>query len=928
MEGKEPAKAKAQAPKPEVVGKAGPNRYIVPTNQVLTPAGVQVDLPKMRPQALALSPDGVLLITAGKTNEVVVVDPATGKIRQNVTLPGKKKVAKTEADKKSEQGAKTDKEKETDTKAEKEEKAGKEDPDDMGKDKEVLKSASGAARSETQLEPDTGAKLSLTGLVFSPDGSRIYLSNADGDIKVLAVDAKHQVSALTSLPLPQAKAPKRKPEIPAGLALSADGKRLYVAGNLSNKLLELDATDGKPLREWECGVAPFDVVLVGDKAYVSNLGGRRPGKGDWAAPAGRGTNVRADKTTNIASEGSVSVIDLAGNRVLTEIVMGPHASALAVSPSKKYVVVANTGSDTIEVIDTTNDTVVEKIWARQTPADLFGAQPNALAFDASGRTLFVCNGTQNAVAMVRFEPDEKESKVIGLVPVGWFPGSVVYDTKRKMMHVANIKGIGVGKIFKPGEPVKFQTKDHWGTLSLVPRPDEEALEKMTAIALLNMQHAKMVEAGLPARPGQPARPVPERVGEPSVFKHVIYVIKENRSYDQVLGDVKTGNGDPSLCIFGENFTPNQHKIAREFALLDNTYCSGVQSADGHQWTDSGIANEYIERQLTAAYPRSYPGGKAEDGVDALVWASSGFIWDHAIAHGKTFRNYGEWMLSEAGWTDKSRKDKPKWLDFLKDFQAGTGLTKLASKPGIQSLGKLSKLDTVGWNLNIPDIVRANEFIKELKKFEAEGGFPNLSLVFLPNDHTGGTSAGTPKPGTHVADNDLAFGRLVEAVSHSKFWAETCIIAIEDDPQAGWDHVSGYRMTCYVVSPYTKRKTTISTQYNQTSVMRTIELILGLPPMNQLDATATPMSDCFSSTADLTPFTSVPNQVSLEELNPDPKKIGNAKLEADAIASAALPLDEPDKCEEDALNQILWRAMKGTEVPFPDWAVAKVEDDDD
>ena len=230
-------------------------------------------------------------------------------------------------------------------------------------------------------------------------------------------------------------------------------------------------------------------------------------------------------------------------------------------------------------------------------------------------------------------------------------------------------------------------------------------------------------------------------------------------------------------------------------------------------------------------------------------------------------------------------------------------------------------------MNIPDIVRADEFIKELKRFETDGGFPNLSLLFLPNDHTGGTKAGTPKPGTHVADNDLAFGRVVEAVSHSKFWAETCIIAIEDDPQAGWDHVSGYRTTCYVVSPYTKRKKTVSTQYNQTSVMRTIELILGLPPMNQLDATATPMSDCFTDVPDLTPFKSVPNQIPLDELNPDPKKIGDAAAREDAIASANLPLDEPDKCEEDVLNRILWRAMKGNE-PFPEWAIAKVEDDDD
>jgi hypothetical protein len=285
------------------------------------------------------------------------------------------------------------------------------------------------------------------------------------------------------------------------------------------------------------------------------------------------------------------------------------------------------------------------------------------------------------------------------------------------------------------------------------------------------------------------------------------------------------------------------------------------------------------------------------------------------------------MICEAAWKDKARKGKPTWLEHLKNFQERGDAIRLTSKAGIQSLKAVSKLDTAGWDLNVPDVVRADEFIKELKQFETDGNFPNLSLLFLPNDHTGGTKAGSPAPATHVADNDLAFGRVVEAVSHSKFWPETCIIAIEDDPQAGWDHVSGYRTTCYVVSPYTKRKQTISTQYNQTSILRTIELILGLPPMNQMDATATPMTDCFTDTADLTPFDSVPNQTPIDKLNPDPKKISDAALRADALASAELPLDEPDKCEEDVLNRILWRAMKGTSEPYPEWAIAFVEDDD-
>ena len=246
---------------------------------------------------------------------------------------------------------------------------------------------------------------------------------------------------------------------------------------------------------------------------------------------------------------------------------------MAASPNGRWVVVANAGSDTLSVIDTRTDQVVETICARQNPADLFGAQPNALAFDKSGGRLFVCNGTQNAVAVFDFKPGQ--SSLRGLIPVGWFPGGIAYDPGRKALCVANIKGIGSTKHLKPGEPVKYNSHQYFGTLSLVPVPDERELSRLTQTALLNLRYGLLQEAKLPPRPGQPPRPVPERVGEPSVFKHVVYIIQENRTYDQVLGDLPQGNGDPSLCVFGEHITPNHHKLAREFVLLDNTYCSGI-----------------------------------------------------------------------------------------------------------------------------------------------------------------------------------------------------------------------------------------------------------------------------------------------------------------------------------------------------------------
>jgi len=904
--------ATAVIPRSKSVGMLGKNVYANPHGQLLTPAGRQVELPGMRPQALALSPDGRLLVTSGRTNLLIVIDPANGRILQQVPLPSSRMEAPAADD---------------------------QDTDTTDK----------SSTSTNTIAASSSSILSLTGLTFSPDGKRIFLSNVGGSVKVFAVDEQHRVRPFASLPLPDvlftntpatnssagSDAPRRpgfssgtrrRVEIPAGLAVSRDNARLYVVASLGHKLYELDALTGKVLRALPTGVAPFDVVLHNGKAYVSNQGGREPATNNLTAPTGRGGPVRVDPVRHIACEGSVSVFDLASGALKKEILVELHASAMALSPDGRHLVVANTGSDTLSVIDTTTDTVVEKIWARQTPADLFGAQPNALAFDPAGRRLYVCNGTQNAVAVIAFEPAEKKSALLGLIPVGWFPGAVVVSPNGKNLAVANIRGHGAIRTLPPGETNKLTSRNFYGTVSLVPAPSKTTLKTMTRTALRNMRYPKLQEAALPPRPGQPPRPVPERVGEPSVFKHVIYVIKENRTYDQVLGDMPEGKGHPGLCTFGEKYTPNQHKIAREFVLLDNTYCSGIQSADGHQWTDSGIANAYIERQASSGFPRSYPGAKEADSPDALAWASSGFIWDNALAHGKTFRNYGEWMISEAGWKDKSRRTPPSWRDFWNDYAHGSNQTRLACRPGIETLRAHSKLDTVGWDLKVTDQMRAQAFIQELKEFETKGGFPNLILIFLPNDHTGGTRGRYPTPGAQVADNDLAFGKIVEAVSHSKFWPETCLIAIEDDPQNGWDHVSGYRTTCYVVSPYTKRRQTISTHYSQTSILRTIELILGLPPMNQLDATATPMHDCFVNHIDLTPFTSVPNRVPLDDLNPPARSLSNRLLRQGALLSERLPLHAPDLCPEGALNRILWHAMKGPDAPFPEWAIKLVDDD--
>jgi YVTN family beta-propeller protein len=896
----------------EHVGQIATNVYYTPANQLLTPAGVQVELPGMRPQAIAVSPNGRMAITAGKTHELVVLEARTGKILQRVPFPS--------------------------------------DTD--------LDAAPGPV-SQQILEPDKEGQLSFTGLIFSPDGRRIYLANVNGSIKVFQVDNRGAVAGLCSFLLPQANIGGRKADLPAGLALTADGKRLFVVLNLSNRLAQLDADNGKILRIWDVGVAPYDVVAAGNKVYVSNWGGRPPDSKVTTGPAGRGTLVRVDPVRFIASEGSVTVINLqddaakpqeplattepaAGRKrgraarsgtqspspVKSEsgkaILTGKHACAMALSPDARWLVVANAGDDNLSVIDTRTDQITETISARLNPADLFGAQPNAVTFDGNGRRLFVCNGSQNAVALYDFSPGK--TRLRGLMPVGWFPGAIAWNQSAQTICVANIKGIGSTKRYQAGEVVKYNSHQYYGTVSLVPVPSAPVLAESTKTVRRNMRYGLLEQAHLPARPDQPPRPVPERVEEPSVFKHVVYIIKENRAYDQVLGDISEANGDASLCVCGERITPNQHKLVREFVLLDNTYCSGILSADGHQWTDSGISTDYLEKSF-AGFPRSYVHGMTDGGVDALAYSPAGFIWDNVVAHGKTLRDYGEFAITVARWRDKSKTRTPAFLDYFRQFTNGTDEIEIGSRPAIESLRPYLVTNTVGWALNIPDVFRARQFIKDLKQFEQTGGFPDLSIICLPNDHTSGTRAGAPTPAAQVADNDLAFGQIVEAVSHSSFWKDTCVIAIEDDPQAGWDHVSGYRTTCYVISPFTRRGVVLGTQYNQTSILRTMELILGLPPMNQMDATATPMSDCFTNVPNFAPYASVSNNVPLDQLNPEPKKISDARLRRHAYISATLPLAEPDKCPENTLNEILWTAMKGPEVPYPKWAVTAVDDDD-
>ncbi len=499
---------------------------------------------------------------------------------------------------------------------------------------------------------------------------------------------------------------------------------------------------------------------------------------------------------------------------------------------------------------------------------------------------------------------------------------------RNSLYVANVKGVGSRNLDWKGDRkvngkqiYGFNSHDYLGTVSLIPLPSAEQLAEHTQTVLANNRLTESISALAPPRKDVPPRPVPERHGEPSVFKHVLYIIKENRTYDQVFGDIERGEGDPELCIYGREVTPNHHKLVDEFVLLDNFYCSGTLSADGHQWTNEAYVTDYIEKAY-GGWPRSYP----YFGGDAMAYASSGFIWDNVLAHNKTLRVYGEFVTATIRWKDDAKKPAPTFLDCYRDFVDQRGEIDIRAAATVKSLEPHICPTAIGFPSIVPDVHRADQFIRELKEFERQGSLPNFMIMLLPNDHTAGTRPGMPTPAATVADNDLALGRVIEAVSHSKFWRDTCIFVVQDDPQNGFDHIDGHRTVAMVVSPYTRRNALDSTHYNQTSMVRTMELILGLPPMNQFDASATPMASCVTDKPDFTPYKAVPNNIPLDQMNPPLSQIRDPRQRHWAEVSLRLPLDDIDEADEDTLNRILWHAARGRDETYPAWAVLADEDD--
>jgi YVTN family beta-propeller protein len=817
-------------------------RIVVPTNQILQPAGTQVAFPG-RPIDLAVIEDGRALVVKNM-RDLVFIDLATGQVRQTLPTPA----------------------------------VGRKRPG-----------------------------FSVVGLAAV--GARIYARAAEHPARVARRRADGRYAWDEPLRLP-APAVGDEP-YPAGLA-ALGGDRLAVASSRGNCVHVFDLEERRVEQTVPVGVAPYAVLPVGpDRLYVSNWGGDPPRPNEPRALSS-GTPVRVDPRTGVANHGSVSVLrkTAAGWRVAKSIPVGLHPAGMAASAGGRFVYVANAASDTVSVLDTRTEAVAETVACRPEARLPFGSGSNAVALSPDGGTLYVANGTNNCVAVVRLgraarddSAGPEHSGLLGLIPTGWYPGALALAADGRRLCVANVKGHGALSQPRPAARGK-NSHDHLGTVSLIDVPDAAELARLTGRVNAHNRLAYSLAGLEKPRPDMKPVPVPARHGEPSVFEHVVYVIKENRTYDQVFGDMKEGNGDARLCIFGEEVTPNQHKLVREFTLFDNFYCSGVLSADGHSWVDSAYVTDYLEKAF-GGFTRSYP----DDFKDPLAFAPTGFLWDNALKHGKTIRNYGE-FVSETAYTPKGTT----WADMYRDFTTGARKIPVTITVNKKEIAPYTHPGYPYFPLTMPDVARAELFLEDLRRFERQGAMPHFITLSLPADHTHGTDPGWPTPRAMVADNDLALGRIVEGITRSKFWPTTCVFVVEDDPQDGFDHVDGHRTVALVISPYTKRKYVDSTCYNQTGMVKTIELLLGLPPMNQLDLSATAMRDCFGPTPDPTPYTAVGNRVALDEMNKSLTELHGPAREW-ARKSLALNLDEGDQADEDTLNRILWFSVRGDE-PYP------------
>jgi YVTN family beta-propeller protein len=696
-------------------------------------------------------------------------------------------------------------------------------------------------------------------------------------------------------------------QLPGALAIAADvranGRRYAVVPLVwENKLAVVDVLQREVVRKVDVGIAPFAAVIdrTGAVAWVSNLGGRPPKPDElFASPARKPAEKVLVDNRGVAASGTVIRVDLESGQATHTIPVGLHPTALALDEPRNRLYVANGNSDSISVIDTGSNQVTRTIPLQPFSREVRGIAPTALQVSADGATLYAACGGINAVAVI----DTGAGEIRGMIPTGWYPNALALEPRGRYLAISSLLGPGSGWRDAPSKRFVHSNR---GSVAVVPIPNASQLASYTTAVAentrLRLAGADSGNERESARNDSPA-PVPARSGEPSTINYVVFIIKENRTYDQVLGDVAKGNSDPSLVMFGEDVTPNQHRLAEQFVLLDNFYATGGNSADGHQWLTQANETEYC---LWPGYQgRSYP----FDGSDPMAYSSGGFLWNYAQVRGRWTRVYGEF----SGLTRVAPSER---LGLLRKWEKGGDFTSTWSvRAPIAPLNGILAANYPAYTINIPDVVRARIFLADLKRFEAEGKFPNLVLLQLPSNHTNGTMPGVSTPKAMVADNDFALGQIVDALSHSKFWPKMAIFIVEDDAQNGVDHVDGHRTTAFVVSPYVRRNSIDSTFYSHQSMLKTIELILGLPTMSLFDLIAFDMRNCFQDETDLTPYTVVQPKHDLFELNPPATALAGPARAA-ALDSARMKWSVPDAAPTDRLNRILWGSIKGWTIPYP------------
>ena len=695
-----------------------------------------------------------------------------------------------------------------------------------------------------QTLPQPGAFL---GLAFSPDGKTLYASGGDDDA-VWRYDWKDGAATFRDR-LELAPKEKDKPgkRYPAGLALSPDGSRLYVAENLADSLAVLDAKDGKILQHLPAGRFPYGVAVAPDgTVWVSAWGGDSVAA---FAPAGGG---------GLKEAGRVEV--------------GVHPSALLLNPAGTRLFAASASTDRVAVVDTHARRVVATLQDPPPSGPDEGSTPNALALDASGSRLFVAEADTNAVAVFALSAKASgvggargDDRLAGRIPSQWYPTALAAAPAGGLL-VVNGKGRGAGPNpgqVQPGQPNPNDSTTYTlgqlnGTITVLPAAswNGDLTGASRRVAAAN---------------GWNVSPQPRRYPP---FEHVIYILKENRTYDQVLGDLPQGDGDKSLNFFPREVAPNHHALAERFGLYDRFFVNAEVSNQGHPWSTSGYVTDYLEKTT----PSSYSDRRDDGDTGEADEPAGGWLWGIAREKGITFRNYGETMEQAKG-------------------PGGETVWKTKRK----GLAEVSNLRYPGWDLTISDQTRADIWLDDLHEFEKSGKMPALELLWLTNDHTAGARADQPTPRAYMADNDYALGRILEALSKSPFWKSTVVFVLEDDAQSGPDHVDSHRSVLLTVSPY-NRPGTLHRFVNTTDVLATIEGILGLRSFSHFDHYGRPLADVFTAKPDLRPYEALPLAVPWTEVNP-PKTPA-------AMLSARLNLSIPDSGQDALFNTVLWRAVKG------------------